>query len=193
MACGASSGRGRRCRKFLVCCRLAEFAGTRSCRDLCHPAREGLPERAVTCSRPAPIAAAGFPGQALAPTASSPAALRWAWTARGDTGPGRGQASGRSGTTGPPPGAARTRTHAEDRMCAVFGTNVRDARARRSFGLALSPSSCPEGHLARSQSAVSAAIALISRSAPGTARPATRAAVTSGGAPARASRGAIAP
>ena len=43
------------------------------------------------------------------------------------------------------------------------------------------------------QSAVSAAMALISRSAPGTARPATRAAVTSGGAPARASRGAIAP
>jgi len=43
------------------------------------------------------------------------------------------------------------------------------------------------------QSAVRAAMALISRSAPGTARPATRAAVTSGGAPARASRGAIAP
>jgi hypothetical protein len=43
------------------------------------------------------------------------------------------------------------------------------------------------------QSAVTAAIALISRSAPGTARPVTRAAVTSGGAPARARRGAIAP
>jgi hypothetical protein len=42
----------------------------------------------------------------------------------------------------------------------------------------------PGALLARSQSAVSAAIALISRSAPGTARPATRAAVTSGGAPA---------
>ena len=66
-------------------------------------------------------------------------------------------------------------------------------RARCSCGLALLPSSCAKGPLAKIQSAATAAIALISRSAPGTARPATRAAVTSGGAPARASRGAIAP
>ena len=74
-----------------------------------------------------------------------------------------------------------------------FGANVCDAPGAafvRSGRLAMVVGGV---HPPRSQSAVTAAIALISRSAPGTARPVTRAAVTSGGAPARASRGAIAP
>ena len=89
--------------------------------------------------------------------------------------------------------AVRAVCRAEDRMCAALAPTCATIRAQRSCVLVFSPSSRPEGHLTETQSAVSAAIALISRSAPGTARPATRAAVTSGGAPARASRGAIAP
>ena len=84
------------------------------------------------------------------------------------------------------------RRPAENRMCAVWNQLAR--RSGRGVR-AVWPSCRRRARRApsRNQSAATAAIALISRSAPGTARPATRAAVTSGGAPARASRGAIAP
>jgi hypothetical protein len=75
----------------------------------------------------------------------------------------------------------------------VFGTNLCDAPGTVFVRAGLLAIVVRGVHPPRNQSAVSAAIALISRSAPGTARPVTRAAVTSGGAPARASRGAIAP
>ena len=89
--------------------------------------------------------------------------------------------------------AVRAVCRAEDRVAPVFGANVCDAPGAafvRSGRVAIVVGGV---HPPRNQSAVTAAIALISRSAPGTARPVTRAAVTSGGAPARASRGAIAP